>query len=84
MRVFVRLCMHVRVCVRLCVCAYARVCACVGMCVRLRVCAYARVCACVCMSMCAYTHEDKEKINHKNSFNIQNERRILNNPLMCL
>ena len=49
---------HVRVCVRVCVCARAGVCVCVCVCARARVCVCVCVCVCagVCVCVCVCAH----------------------------
>ena len=55
MCVCVRACVHMRVCAYVCVCVFVRVCAYVCTCVCTCVCAYmyVRVCVCVCVFVCA-------------------------------
>ena len=44
-------CVHMRVCVCVCVCAHACVCVCVCVCAHACVCVHMRVCVCVCVHM---------------------------------
>ena len=53
-RIYLKMCVYVRVFERDCVCTYASVCARLYVCACARLCVRARMCMCVCLCACVY------------------------------